>query len=350
MAMIRETADSGRGRIKVSEVGRPLNALSMDTIRSCICVPMKFRDKVARMDASVLILGETGVGKELVARAIHGHSPRKNSPFIQVNCSALPETLITSELFGHEKGAFTGAEKRRIGRFELADQGTLFLDEIGDISLEVQVRMLRVLQSKEFERVGGKEVLKSNFRLITATNRDLKAAIHAGKFREDLFYRLNVFPIHVPPLRHRREDIPLLAGYFLEIYSKKAGKEIKMSESDMKKFIGYDWPGNVRELENVIERGAILSSGKRFKMPELHPGKPKVAEEYDPDGLTLREYECQHILQALEKTGGKIYGKAGAAELLDIHPNTLISRVKKLGIVRNPKSWSLRARAKISGE
>ncbi|MBW2367972.1 MAG: sigma 54-interacting transcriptional regulator, partial [Deltaproteobacteria bacterium] len=229
---------------------------------------LKDADRVAGTDATVLIQGETGVGKELIARAVHRRSKRRKEPFIRVNCSAFPDTLIASELFGHEKGAFTGATERRLGRFELANKGTLFLDEIGDISLDVQIRLLRVLQSKEFERVGGKQTLQSDFRLVAATNRNLKQLIRENKFREDLFFRLNVFPIHVPPLKERRDDIPLLAQFFLKIYNGKTGKSIEgFSKTDMESLAAYDWPGNVRELENVIERGVILSSGSHFKLP-----------------------------------------------------------------------------------
>jgi transcriptional regulator with GAF, ATPase, and Fis domain len=286
---------------------------------------------VAETISNVLILGETGVGKELVARSIHRLSLRKSMPFIRVNCSAFPESLIASELFGYEKGAFTGATERRLGRFELADKGTLFLDEIGDIPLEVQVRILRVLQSKEFERLGGNETIRSDFRLIAATNQNLQQAVKNGKFREDLYYRLNVFPIVVPPLRERRDDIPLLVQYFLEIYGNKMGKaNLRVSKADMDRLIAYDWPGNVRELENLIERGTILSSGERFLMPELKrsPGTSDTVRE----AITLQENERNHIQWAIRMTGGKIRGRGGAAELLDIHPNTLYGRMRKLKI------------------
>ncbi len=294
-------------------------------------------DQVCSTDATVMIIGETGVGKELVARAIHRHSRRREGPFIRVHCSALPESLIPSELFGHEKGAFTGASRQRIGRFELADGGTLFLDEIGDISQEIQVRLLRVLQTKEFERVGGQETLKSDFRLVTATNRDLEKRIKTGKFREDLFYRLAVFPIHVPPLRERRQDIPLLAYYFLRIYSKKMGKEVtKIPNSEMKRLMDYHWPGNIRELENVIERGIILSNGAVFKSPDL--GGAGRDASVDEGGMTLQENERRHILWALDKTSWKVRGKGGAAELLGVPASTLAFRMKKAGITRPNRS------------
>ena len=292
---------------------------------------MGYVERVAGTDTTAIILGETGVGKELVARAIHRNSPRSDQPFIRVHCSALPESLITSELFGHEKGAFTGATERRIGRFELANGGTLFLDEVGDIPLEVQVRLLRVLQSKEFERVGGRKTLRSDFRLVAATNRNLQAQVKRGAFREDLYYRLNVFPIVVGPLRERKEDIPLLAYYFLKLYANKMGKTLsKIPDQEMEKLLTYDWPGNVRELENVIERGTILSSGTEFQVPELQPHPPGLTS-MERCG-TLEENERLYIQWALEKTGGKIRGPGGAAELLDIHHNTLYSRMKKLGI------------------
>ncbi len=293
-------------------------------------------EQVAGTDTTVLISGETGVGKELVARAIHRHSHRRDKPFIRVHCSALPESLIPSELFGHEKGAFTGAVGRRIGRFELADGGTLFLDEIGDLPLEIQVRLLRVLQTKEFERVGGVETLRSDFRLVAATNRELETEVKAGRFRSDLFYRLNVFPIKVPPLRERREDIPLLVAHFLKIHGTRTGKSFDAVDGEeMEKLMRYDWPGNVRELENVIERGAILSRGPHFRVPELGTGHPGPSS---PGGLlTLREHERTHILRTLESTGWRIRGRGGAAEILDINPSTLRSRMRKLGLHR-PRS------------
>jgi transcriptional regulator with GAF, ATPase, and Fis domain len=293
-------------------------------------------DQVARAQTNVLILGETGVGKELIARAIHHHSPRSEKPFIRVFCSALPDSLIPSELFGHEKGAFTGATHRRVGRFELADEGTLFLDEIGDLPLEIQVRLLRVLQSKEFERVGGAETLRSDFRLVAATNRNLEQAVKDGRFRSDLYYRLNVFPIWVPPLRERKEDIPLLAHYFFKIYVTKLGKTFDgIPKSEMDKLIQYDWPGNVRELENIIERGTILNSGPYFRVPDLGVGLPELA--HPKANPTLEENERRHILWALQKTGWKVRGFGGAAELLAIHPSTLAFRMKKLGIQRPVK-------------
>jgi len=297
-------------------------------------------DQVAKAPTNVIILGETGVGKELIARAIHDHSLRSGKPFIRVFCSALPETLIPSELFGHEKGAFTGAIQRYVGRFELANEGTLFLDEIGDIPLEIQVRLLRVLQSKEFERVGGTKTHFSDFRLIAATNQNLEQAIKDGRFRSDLYYRINVFPVWVPPLRERKEDIPLLARYFLKIYATKLGKSFdRILKSEMDKLIQYDWPGNVRELENIIERGTILNAGPFFRIPDLGVGFPEIS--HPKANPTLEENERRHILWALQKTGWKVRGIGGAAELLAINPSTLAFRIKKLGIER-PHEFSRR--------
>lgn len=287
-------------------------------------------EQVATTEATALILGNTGVGKELVAREIHNQSARKDKPFIRVHCAALPESLIPSELFGHEKGSFTGATGRKLGRFELADGGTLFLDEIGDIPPDIQVRLLRVLQTHEFERVGGTETLQSDFRLITATNKNLEKEVKENRFRADLFYRLNVFPIRVPDLNERKIDIPLLADHFLYLYSKKMGKPYrKIPSEEIDKLMQYDWPGNVRELENVIERGTILSTGPNFRIPELGIGK-----DADPadESLSLQEVEKRHIINVLNRTNWKIRGPGGAAELLEIHPSTLHFRMKKLGI------------------
>ena len=288
-------------------------------------------EQVAETDATVLILGETGVGKELVASAIHRHSSRNKGPFIRVQCSALPESLIPSELFGHEKGAFTGATQQRIGRFELADGGTIFLDEIGDLAQDVQVRLLRVLQSKEFERIGGAQTIRSDFRLIAATNRALDKEVKAGNFRSDLFYRLNVFPINVPPLRKRMEDTPLLAHYFLKIYSDKMGKTFSgIHKTEMNKLFDYDWPGNVRELENIIERSTILSREPNFTIPGLKSTSREIL-------LPLKEIERQHILKVLQKTNWRIRGDKGAAKILELKPTTLEFRIKKLGLKRPAK-------------
>jgi len=289
--------------------------------------------QVAGESAAVLVTGETGVGKELVARTIHSIGERSDMPFIRVDCSALSETLITSELFGHEKGAYSGAIKQRIGRFELANGGTLFLDEIGNIPLSVQNRLLSVLETKQFERVGGSDTIRSDFRLIAATNDNLEKAVKAGRFREDLFYRLNVFPIVVPPLRERREDIPLLAHFFLENHARQIRKPLmKVPKAVMEQLVNYEWPGNVRELANVIERGVITSAGSRFRMPVLLDVSNKTEET---GFITLEEMERRHILRALDRENGKIHGKGGAAECLGIHPSTLRSRMKRLGIKRD---------------
>ncbi|MCP4750710.1 MAG: GAF domain-containing protein [Proteobacteria bacterium] len=290
-------------------------------------------DKVADSDSAVLILGETGVGKELVARAIHRKSSRGDNPYITVHCSALPDNLISSELFGHEKGAYTGADRRRIGRFELADKGTLFLDELGDIALDIQIKLLRVLQSKEFERVGGTEIIRSDFRIISATNQDLERKCETGEFRRDLFYRINVFSIVVPPLRERKEDVPLLAQYFLENHSGKTGKIFyPISDSAMDVLMEYDWPGNVRELENIIERGTILSSAPNFEIPNLEVYSRKAAGK--DKGTTLEDATRNHILWALNKKGWKIRGSGGTAEFLNVKASTLTSKMIKLGIER----------------
>lgn len=289
-------------------------------------------DQVAKTDTAILLTGETGVGKNFIARIIHNNSLRAEADFITVQCSALTESLITSELFGHEKGAFTGAINRQIGRFEMADGGTLFLDEIGDLPLEVQARLLRVLQSKEFERVGGgKQILTSNFRLITATNRNLHHEVQAKRFREDLFYRINVFPVHIPPLRERREDIPLLVHHFLNIYNERHGRcHDKIPQEVMEKLIHHDWPGNIRELENVIHRGVITSREPYFQLPPLIVDQPTANQSNE--FLSLMENERKHIQEALRRTGGKIHGPSGAAEILKVNASTLTSRIKKLGI------------------
>jgi transcriptional regulator with GAF, ATPase, and Fis domain len=288
--------------------------------------------EIAPTDTAVLILGETGVGKELVAKAILNNSLRKHQPFISLNCTALSAELIYSELFGHEKGSFTGAATQHIGRFEKAHNGTLFLDEIGDLPLGVQVRLLRVLETKEFERVGGKQTLYSDFRLITATNRDLQDAIQAKRFRQDLFYRIDVFPIYVPPLRERKPDIPLLVDFFLQSQARRMGKRSRLvSDEQMDELMRYDWPGNVRELKNYVAR-FIASPHARITDRWSGPLQPSSAQ--DPAAVSLRENERRHIERALAHTYGKIHGPGGAAELLDIHPNTLTFRMKKLGIAK----------------
>jgi len=291
--------------------------------------------KVAPTDSTVLITGETGTGKELVARAIHKRSQRSARVFVSVNCAAIPPTLIASELFGHEKGAFTGAVQRRIGRFELADGGTIFLDEIGELPAETQMALLRVLQERQFERVGGGRPLDVDVRVIAATNRDLEAAMAAGIFRADLFYRLNVFPIHMPSLRDRREDIPLLVRYFVDRYSKAAGRKIKtVSRKSLDLLQSYSWPGNVRELQNVIERSIIVSETDTLTVDELWflSGSAAAKQVGRPLAEQLTIQERTTIESALAETRGKVSGPTGAAAKLRISPSTLESRIKALRI------------------
>ncbi len=290
-------------------------------------------EQVASTDATVLILGETGTGKELVARAIHSISTRPDHPLVKVNCAALPANLIESELFGHERGAFTGALARKIGRFELADGGTIFLDEIGDLPPDLQVKLLRVLQEGEFERLGNPKTIKVDVRVIAATNRNLEQAIENGRFREDLFYRLNVFPIHIPPLRERKEDIPLLVNHFVQKYSSKVGKRIEtVSQKVSEHLQAYHWPGNVRELENIIERAVIISRGTQLELGDW------FSQEKAPSDVsqvaTLEEVERAHITKALQFTRWRVSGAKGAAEILGMNPYTLVSRMKKLAIRR----------------
>lgn len=296
----------------------------------------KLLNNVASSDSTVLILGETGTGKELIARAIHNASPRSDKLMIKVNCAALPAQLIESELFGHERGSFTGATERRIGKFELADNSTLFLDEIGEMSLELQVKLLRAIQEKEIERVGGKCVIKTNVRLIAATNRDLEAEVDAGRFRADLFYRLNVFPIMVPPLRERRDDIPLLVAYFINKFAHKCRAKVTgMTPQALKEMMNYDWPGNVRELEHVIERSILMTDTSIISEVYLRkPGKAKETSAESTSG-SLEDVERNYILETLQKCKGKVRGKGGAAEILNIPPTTLHSKMKKLGINRS---------------
>ncbi len=287
-------------------------------------------EQVAGTDATVLVLGETGTGKELIARAIHSRSLRKKHPLVKVNCAALPSNLIESELFGHEPGAFTGAQTRQLGRFEVADGTSIFLDEIGDLPLELQTKLLQVLQDGEFERLGSPRTIKVDVRVIAATNRDLEAQVRKGEFREDLFYRLNVFPLTVPPLRERIEDIPLLAEYFMGKASRRLGKSINiLPMSVVNSLKNHPWPGNVRELENVIERAVINSSG-----PKLRLAKELVSLQKDlPTPLKpMKTIEFDHIVRILEHADWKISGKNSAAEILGLKRGTLIARMKKLGI------------------
>ncbi|WP_426993564.1 sigma-54-dependent Fis family transcriptional regulator [Methylomonas sp. CM2] len=289
--------------------------------------------KVAATDASVLIQGESGTGKELIARAIHSASPRREQPLIKVNCAALPAGLIESELFGHEKGAFTGALHKRVGRFELADGGSLFLDEIGEISAETQVKLLRVLQEREFERVGGQKPIKVDVRIIAATNRDLRREVAEKRFREDLFYRLNVFPLQTPPLRERASDIPALATFMAGKFAAKLGRRIDgIQPPALQRLLAYPWPGNIRELENVIERATILADGPWLDIaPEL---LPQVSSEPLGAPATLSEVTREHIVATLEQTGWVVEGPNGAAAKLDMKPSTLRYRMKKLGIAQ----------------
>jgi transcriptional regulator with GAF, ATPase, and Fis domain len=294
--------------------------------------------KVAPTGSTVLITGETGTGKELIARAIHKHSQRAGQPFISVNCASIPSSLIASELFGHEKGAFTGAVQRRQGRFELAHSGTIFLDEVGDLPLETQVTLLRVLQERQFERVGGNQILTTDVRVIAATNRDLAAAIAAGTFRPDLFYRLNVFPIEVPPLRKRKEDIPILVEYFVQRYAEKAGKQIrKIDKNTLELCQSYSWPGNIRELQNIVERSVILSGGDTFWIEKAWLASPETARQELPNPLpdTLQNQERKMIETALAECKGKIAGPEGAAAKLGIPRSTLDSKIKQLKIKRH---------------
>jgi PAS domain S-box-containing protein len=295
--------------------------------------------KVAATDSTVLILGETGTGKEMIARAIHRRSKRANRAFIRVNCAAIPPTLIASELFGHEKGAFTGASQRRLGRFELADGGTLFLDEIGELPAETQIALLRVLQEREFERVGGTQSVRVDTRVLSATNRDLRAAVAAGTFRQDLFYRLNVFPIQLPSLRERADDIPLLVEYLIDRYAKKAGKKIlSIDKNTLALFQAYSWPGNIRELQNVVERAVVLCDADTFfvdptwlkrDLPEATPGLRALARGL---GRLDESKEKELIETALAQTGGRVSGPSGAAALLGVPRQTLESKISNLGI------------------
>jgi formate hydrogenlyase transcriptional activator len=323
---------------------------------------------VAPTDATVLIYGETGTGKELIARALHNHSARKDRPLVKVNCGAISAGLVESELFGHVKGAFTGALERRIGRFELANGGTIFLDEVGELPLETQVKLLRVLQEQEFEPVGSSRTVRVHVRIIAATNHDLEGAVRDGRFRSDLFYRLNVFPIQVPPLRARRSDIPQLVMFFLSRFSKKLGKKIDAVPQDIMELLTtYAWPGNIRELQNLIERAVVLSQGPVLRLDRtllpavtadagvlasegmggvpLTPGRAGelrrlFTSPVSGDALTLGEVEKRHILAVLQQTAWVIEGPKGAARLLNLHPNTLRSRMKKLGIQRSHHDMS----------
>jgi formate hydrogenlyase transcriptional activator len=302
-------------------------------------------ETVAPTDSTVLIYGETGTGKELVARAIHDLSPRRSKPFVKLNCAAIPTGLLESELFGHEKGAFTGAIAQRIGRFEVANGGTIFLDEVGEIPLELQTKLLRVLQEREFERLGSSRTLRTDARLIAATNRDLEAMVGEQKFRSDLFFRLNVFPVHVPPLRERLGDIPLLVRHFTQQFSRRMNKQIETIPSEaMDALCRYHWPGNIRELQNVIERAVIISTGPalRVDVSDLklrkgglsaeEPASPKLTNGTLDD--VLKETQRQQILKALKECNWVVSGPDGAAAHLGMKRSTLQLRMQKLGIAR----------------
>jgi formate hydrogenlyase transcriptional activator len=301
-------------------------------------------ETVAPTDSTVLIYGETGSGKELIARAVHNLSARKSSAFVKLNCAAIPTGLLESELFGHERGAFTGAISQRIGRFELAHRGTMFLDEIGEVPLELQPKLLRVLQEREFERLGSTRTIRTDARLIAATNRDLEALVAEQKFRSDLYYRLNVFPVRIPALRERPEDIPLLVRHFVQEFSRRLGKVIDAIPTEtMSALTRYPWPGNIRELQNVIERAAILTSGRvlNVRSDDLRasnraPASSNTANGHPPPGEnvrgTLEEAERQQIIAALEKTNWIVAGPEGAAVRLGLKRSTLQSRMQKLGI------------------
>ena len=300
-------------------------------------------ETVAPTDANVVISGETGTGKEIVTRAIHALSSRRDNPLIKVNCASIPRELFESEFFGHVKGAFTGAIKDRVGRFQLADQGTLFLDEIGEIPLEMQVKLLRVLQEGEFERVGEAKTRKTDVRIIAATNRNLKEEVEGGRFRQDLYYRLNVFPIDVPPLRHRGEDAQLLAAHYLERSLRKLSREPRaLTAAEASQLLSYDWPGNVRELQNVIERAVITNRGGplSFDLPLSEgsaPPLPGITADAEGDVVSdaeMRWRERDNVLRALEGTDWRVYGPRGAAALLGVKATTLASRIKKLGLAR----------------
>jgi formate hydrogenlyase transcriptional activator len=285
---------------------------------------------VAPTDSTVLIEGETGTGKELIAQAIHTHSRRRDRPFIKLNCAAIPLGLLESELFGHEKGAFTGAVAQKIGRFEAANGGTLFLDEIGDIPLELQAKLLRVLQEQEFERLGSTYTHRVNVRVVAATNQDLEALVAAKQFRMDLYYRLNVFPIALPPLRHRLEDIPMLVAHFVHKYAERMAKRIENITSDaMEALVHYPWPGNIRELQNFIERAVILTNGDVLHLSAL----PSNAAA-PPDAVTLADAEREHILNALRESNWVVGGRTGAAARLGVKRTTLISKMRKRGVSR----------------
>jgi formate hydrogenlyase transcriptional activator len=341
------------------EIRREHNVVEMVGSSPGFLALLRTVEQVAPADSTVLILGETGTGKELIARAIHDRSRRRDRPLVKVNCSALSAGLVESELFGHVKGAFTGALERRTGRFELADGGTLFLDEVGELPLETQVKLLRVLQEQEFEPVGSSRPLRVDVRVIAATNRDLQQAVQEGRFRPDLFYRLNVFPLELPPLRERRADIPQLATFFLARLARRLDKRVRtVSRATMERLVAYAWPGNIRELQNVLERAVVLCDPRALELdddllptglarppdpagePALRAAEPPAAASGPPPSApaTLADVERQHIRTVLGRTGGVIEGPQGAARILGLHPNTLRSRMERLGLHRHDRS------------
>ncbi len=293
---------------------------------------------VARTDSSVLIQGETGTGKELIAKAIHESSHRSSGPFVKLNCAAMPAGLLESELFGHERGAYTGALTQTTGRFQLADHGTIFLDEIGDLPLELQPKLLRVLQEQEFERLGSARTIRVDVRVVAATNQDLAQMVHERRFRADLYYRLNVFPIALPPLRERREDIPLLVQHFVGKFARRLNKDLKHIPNEvMESLRQYDWPGNIRELQNVVERAMILSSGPEFRLP-MNELKQMTRSDSPTAVRTLAHAERDHILHVLQQVSGVVGGRDGAAARLGVPRTTLLYRMRKLGISHGPSA------------
>lgn len=314
------------------------NSIAFPSIIGTSAAMTEILDKVrivAPSDVSVLLLGESGTGKERIAESIHENSMRKNQPYVRVNCAALPSSLIESELFGHEKGAFTGAFDRRVGKFERANNGTIFLDEIGEMPLDMQVKLLHVLQEKELERVGGKSIIKVNVRIIAATNRNLEKEVMEGRFRIDLFYRLNVFPLKLPPLRERHGDIPLLVDHFAAIYASKFKKRvIRFSDTSIRKMQLYDWPGNVREMQHLIERYVLLCEGQTVEDVRLFENiqSDSVTDNSNIRVKSIEEIEREHITAVLTRCKGRVSGEGGAAELLGMNASTLNSRIRKLGI------------------
>ena len=344
MAIVNVLAGEGvSSHLPAAAVSTPMPAGEGSGMIGSSSVLKRVRQLIAQAapsDSTILILGETGTGKELVAKAIHDNSSRRDHPMVKVNCAALPASLIESELFGHEKGSFTDAIDRKIGKFELADKGTLFLDEIGELPLDLQVKLLRVLQEKEIERVGGKEVIRIDVRIIAATNRCLRKEMEAGRFRSDLYYRLNVLPLLLPPLRERRDDIPALASYFVGKYARKTGKNVDgLSDNVLQDLMAYHWPGNIRELEHLIERSVLLAQGRVIMEVDVAPANGGDSAVAVTSRLrTLEEVERDHILAILRKCNGKVAGPGGAADLLNMPSTTLNGKIRKLGIKKDFKA------------